>query len=132
MDCNVRQKALIRFSLFAGGNWGEQGCGAWDHFFTQPIRVYQLLVPVYPLIGQIWQIILTLSEQVIPVTQKDGVQHPHAWNRGIHDNFCVEWMFTRFHARKIAQEGTELASLVNLAHGKDVYVILPTGFHLAW
>ena len=85
---------------------GESGGGgACNHFFKRPVPVYQLLV--YPLIGQIWQIISTLSKRVVPVTQKDGVRRPRAWNRGIHDNFCVERMFTRFPAHGSAEEGTE-------------------------
>ena len=85
---------------------GERGGGgACNHFFKRPVPVYQLLV--YPLIGQIWQIISTLSKRVVSVTQRDGVRRPRAWNRGIHDNFCVERMFTRFPAHGSAEEGTE-------------------------
>ena len=70
------------------------GGGVCNHFFKRPVPVYQLLV--YPLIGQIWQIISTLSKRVVPVTKEDGVRRPRAWNRGIYDDFCVERMFTRF------------------------------------
>ena len=62
---------------------------------------------VYPLIGQIWQIISTLSKRVVPVTQKDGVRRRRTWNRGIHDNFFVERMIARFPAHRSAEEGTE-------------------------
>ena len=58
----------------------------------------------YPLIGQIWQIISTLSKRVVPVTQKDGMRRPRAWNRRIHDNSCVEQMFTRFTAHRSAED----------------------------
>ena len=68
--------------------------GACNHFFKRPVPVYQLLV--YPLIGQIWQIISTLSKRVVPVTQKDGVRRPRALNKRIHDKFGVERMCTRF------------------------------------
>ena len=81
------------------------GGGACNHFFKRPVPVYQLLV--YPLIGQIWQVISTLPKRVVPVTQKDGVRRPRAWNRGIHDNFCVERIITRFPAHRSAEEGTE-------------------------
>ena len=37
-----------------GGNWGEEGSGACNHFFKRLVPVYQLLI--YPLIGQIWQV----------------------------------------------------------------------------
>ena len=83
----------------------RRGGGACNHFFKQPIPVYQLLV--YPLIGQICQIISTLSKQVVPVAQKDGMQHPRMWNSGIHYNVCVEQMFTRFPTHRSAEEGTE-------------------------
>ena len=83
----------------------RRGGGACNHFFRQPVPVYQLLV--YPLIGQIWQIISTLSKRVVPVTQKEGMRRPRVWNRGIHDNFCVEPMFTRFPAHRCAEEGIE-------------------------
>ena len=81
---------------------GERAC---NHFFKRPVPVYQLLV--YPFIGQIWQIISTVSKRVVPLTQKDGVRRPRAWNRRIHGNFCVERMFTRFIAHRSAEEGTE-------------------------
>ena len=71
----------------------------------RPVPVYQLLV--YPLIGQIWQIISTLSKRVVPVTQKEGMRRPRVWNREIHDNFYVEPMFMRFPAHRCAEEGTE-------------------------
>ena len=84
---------------------GRRGSGACNHFFKRPVPVYQLLV--YPLIGQIWQIISTLLKRVVPVTQKDGMRRPRAWNREIHDNFCVERMFTRFPAHRSPEEGTQ-------------------------
>ena len=66
------------------GETGEsRGGGACNHFFKQPVPVYQFLV--YPLIGHIWQIVSILSKQVVLVTQKDGVWRPHAWNRGIQE-----------------------------------------------
>jgi len=84
----------------------SRGGGACNHFFKRPVPVYHLLV--YPLIGQISQIISTLSKRVVPVTQRDGVRRPRAWNRGIHNNFSVERMFsTRFLAHRSAEEGTE-------------------------
>ena len=83
----------------------RRGGGACNHFFKQPIPLYQLLV--YPVICQICQIISTLSKQVVPVAQKDGMQHPRTWNSGIHYNFCVEQMFTRFPTHRSAEEGTE-------------------------
>ena len=45
--------------------------------------------------------------RVFPITQKDGMRRPRAWNREIHDNFCVERMFTRFPAHRSPEEGTQ-------------------------
>ena len=38
----------------------------------------------------LWLVTSTLPQQVLPVTQKKGVRLPCAWNKGIHNNFCVE------------------------------------------
>ena len=50
--------------------------GACNHFFKRLVPVYQLLV--YPLIGQIRQVISKLSKWVVPATQNDGVRRPRA------------------------------------------------------
>ena len=118
-----------------GGNWGKEGRRACNHFFKELVAVYQVLV--YPLIGQIWQVISTLSNRVVPITQKDGLRRPRAWNRRIHDNFCVEPRLVlneclRYLTHIGALRKEKKTCLVNLARGKDVYAILPTGFGLAW
>ena len=83
----------------------SRGGGACNHFFKRPVPIYQLLIGQ---IGQISQIISTLSKRVVPVTQRDGVRRPRAWNRGINDNFSVGRMFsTRFLAHRSAEEGTK-------------------------
>ena len=96
-----RAKSKVKWEE-TGERRGGEAC---NHFFKWPVPVYQLLV--YPLIGQIWQIISTLSKRVVPVTQKDGMRRPRGWNREIHHNLCVERMFTRFPAHRSAKEGTE-------------------------
>ena len=97
------------------GQSGERrGGGACNHFFKRPVPVYQLLV--YPLIGQIWQIISTLSKRVVPVSQKDSVL-----------NECLR-DFPLIGALRKEQK----ACLVNLARGKNGFAILPSGFGLAW
>ena len=45
----------------------RKGNGACNHFFKRLVPVYQLMI--YPLIGQIWQVISTLSKWVVPATQ---------------------------------------------------------------
>ena len=96
-----------------GGNWERRGGGACNLFLRDgPLEKLwgdgnfraTGIFSVYPLIGQIWQIVSTLSKRVV---QKDGMRRPRAWNRGIHENFCVERMLTRFPAHRSAEEGTE-------------------------
>ena len=105
---------------------GERAC---NYFFKRPVPVYQLLV--YPLIGLIWQFISTLSKRVVPVTQKDGLQRPRAWNRGIHDTSVLnECLRDLPHIGALRKE--QKTCLVNWARGKNVFAILQTGFGLAW
>ena len=86
--------------------------------------MYQLLV--YPLFGPIWQVILTLlnGSRFDSFTQKDGVQCPPMWNRGIHDNSYVQWMYLWDFPHIGVLRKEQKTCLVNLAHGKDVFAIL--------
>ena len=139
----------IRISLFQAPRWsgplnwesankkikreetGESGGdGACNHFFKRPVPVYQLLV--YPLIGQIWQIISTLSKRVVPVTQRELACGVHA--REIEDSTITsvlnECLLYFQHMGALRKE--QKTCLLNLVRGKDVFVILPTDFGLAW
>ena len=105
---------------------GESGGGgACYHFFKRPVPVYQLLV--YPLIGQIWQIISTLSKRVVPVTQHVNALEIEESTITSVSNECLRDFP---HMRALRKE--QKTSFVNLAHGKHVFVILLTGFGIAW
>ena len=122
------ESANTKIKLEETGESG--GGGACNHFFKRPVPVYQLLV--YPLIGQIWQIISTLSKRVVPVTQRELACGVHG--REIEDSTITsvlnECLLYFQHMGALRKE--QKTCLVNLVRGKDVFVILPTDFGLAW
>ena len=86
--------------------------GACSHFFKRLVPVYQLLV--YPVIGQIWQVISTLSKRVVPITSE-------------------RWRSVSMRVKKenyrSAEEGTE-ELLCELGRGKDVLPCITWRFWL--
>ena len=105
------------------------GGGACNHFFKRPVPVYQLLV--YPLTGQIWPIISTLSKRVVSVTQRDACDvHAREIEESTITSVFNECLRDFPHMGALRKE--QKTCLVNLARGKDVFVILPPGFGLAW
>ena len=54
----------------------------------------------------LWLVTSTLPQQVILVTQKERVRLPCAWNRGIHNNFCVEQILVQWNPVNMDTKGT--------------------------
>ena len=54
----------------------------------------------------LWLVTSTLPQQVILVTQKEGVRLPCTWNRGIHNNFCVEQILGQWNPVNMDTKGT--------------------------
>ena len=109
------------------------GGGACNHFFKRPVPVYQLLV--YSLIGQIWQVISTLSKRVVPVTilslrkMACGV-HSREINEATITSTLNECLKDFPHIESLRKE--QKPCLVNLARGKDVLQSCRPGLAKAW
>ena len=106
-SASLQTFCLIACSRLWRKETGESGGGrACNHFFyKRPVPLYHLLV--YPLIGQIWPITLKAGRSCHSEPRMACSVHARARNRGIHNTFCVERMFTRFPAHGSADEGTE-------------------------
>ena len=109
----------------------RKGDGICYHFFKRLVLVYTSSWNTLWLVGfdRLYQ---HFSMRAVSVSQRDGVQRPRAWNRGIQDNSYVQRTYLRdfLHIAALRQE--QQTCLENLLLGKDVFATCRPALAKAW